>query len=72
MRVLMPVPMVRIGVMRMPVRQGRVTMPVAVRLVRRIVGVVRVLVMVVMGMAMLVHHRLVPVLMLVAFGQVQP
>ena len=68
----MPVPMVDVGVVRVRMNHWLVPVRVAVRLVRRFGGVVDVLVMFVVGMKMVVLHRLMAMLVLVPFRQVKP
>ena len=65
-----PVPMVKVRIVRMLVGDGLVPVPMRVRLDDRSVMVM--LVMLVMDMRMLVFQRLVDVLVLVSFGEMQP
>ena len=63
--------MVQVGIMRVPVDQRRVTVPMAVRLARRVVGRVVVPVMLVMGMAVRMLGRIMDMVVLVPLGEVQ-
>jgi hypothetical protein len=65
-------PMMKVGVVRMPMHKRAVPMPVSVRLTRLSVRPMRMLMMFVMRVPVLVLHRLVRMLMLMAFRQVQP
>ena len=67
----MLVPVVHVGVVRMPVRQWLVSVPMAVRFAPRIGGVVSVPVVHVVMMRMLMLDRVVGVGMVVPFGQVK-
>ena len=62
---------VQIGIMRVLVDERQVAMGMAVRLAPRIVRPMRVLMVRVMGVAVLVLERLVPVLVLMRLGEVQ-
>ena len=62
----------QIGVVRVPVWQRRVPVPVGMRLARRIVRAVRVTVMLVVAMPVLVLQRLVVMLVLVPLGEMEP
>ena len=64
------VAMMEVGVVRVPVPQPVVPVPVRMRLRRR--TFMGVLMMVVVDMTMFVLDRLVRVIMLMAFGQMQP
>ena len=70
--VFVTMPMMKVGVVRMPMHKRAVLMPVGVRLTRRSVRPMRMLMMFVMCVPVLVLHRLVRMLMLIAFRQVQP
>ena len=63
--------MVEIGVVRVPVCEGRMPVPMAVRLARWVFGAVRVLVVFVVDVPVLVFERLVAMRMIVGFGEVQ-
>ena len=65
-------PVVPVGVVRVPVHDGRVLVPVRVGLARRIVRRMRVPVMLVVAVAVLVLRRLVFMFVLVPFGDVEP
>jgi bifunctional DNA-binding transcriptional regulator/antitoxin component of YhaV-PrlF toxin-antitoxin module len=65
------VPMMDIRKMRMPVYQGRMVVPMGVRFALGIPRGVCVTVMRVVGMPVLVIERLVAVLMIVVFGEMQ-
>ncbi len=62
--------MMKIGIVRMPVPERLMPVPVRMRLACR--GFVAVLMMVVVHMTVLVLDRLVRGVVLVAFGQMQP
>ena len=66
------VPMVKVGVVRVRVRQPGVSMPMAVRLSRRVARSMRVLMVFVVHMTMLVLHRVVHVEVSVTLRQMQP
>jgi hypothetical protein len=69
------VPVMQVGVMRMGVMQRRMAVPMRMRLIDRTVmhvPIVRVLVVLVMAMAVLVLERLVPMLVVVPFGEMHP
>ena len=68
----MLVPVVQVRVVRVRVCKMLVTMPVGVRLARRVIRSVCVLVVLVVGVQMFVLHRFVMVLVLVTLGQVEP
>ena len=68
----MLVAVVQVGVVRVPVHERRVAVPVGVRLLHRPAGNVRVPVVLVVHVPVLVLHRLVRVLVLVPLGQVEP
>ena len=72
MRGAMAVPVVQIGVVRMPMHQARMAMPVGMRLAEWVGRFVLVLVVRIVAMAVLVLHRFMHMLVLVLFGQVQP
>ena len=61
-----------VGRMRLDMPDRSVRVHMGVRLARRISGKVRVLVVLVMHMGMRMRHRLVHMLVRVAFGEVQP
>ena len=65
-------PMMEIGIVRMPVHYRFMPVPVIVRLARRIVRPVHMMMVLVMRMTMLMFHRSVRMLVLVTFGQMQP
>lgn len=65
-------PVMEIGVVRVPMDEWLMPVPMTVGLADRDVRPMRVLMMLVMGMPVLMLHRFVPMLMLVAFRQVQP
>ena len=65
-------PVMQIRVMRVPVDQARVLVPMGVRLAWRIGRTMRVLMVLVVRMRMIVRGRLVDVLVFVCFGDVQP
>ena len=66
------VPVVQVRVVRVPMHQGRMPMPVGVRLARTGSRAVLVLMVCIMMMSMLVFHRVVDMLVLMPLGQVQP
>ena len=68
----MSVPMMEVRVVRMPVDQADVPMPMSVRLAGRVADAVRVLMVLVVPMPVFMFHRLVKVLVLVPLGQMQP
>ena len=68
----MSVPMMEVRVVRMPVREADVPMPMGVRFDGRIAGAMRVLMVLVVTMPVFMLHRLVNVLVLVPLGQMQP
>lgn len=68
----MAVPMVQVGIMRVPMHKRSMLMPMGVWLARRIVRRVRVVVMFIVDVPMLVLHHVVPMLMLMAFREVRP
>jgi hypothetical protein len=68
----MSVPMMEVRVVRMPVHQANVTMPMSVQFAGRIACAMRVLMMLVVTMPVFMLHRLVNVLVLVPLGQMQP
>jgi hypothetical protein len=68
----MPVGMVHVGHMRVRVTHRRMLVEMRVRLAGRIERAVRMAMVLVMNMRMGVRHRLVPVLVRVLLGQVQP
>ena len=72
MSVLVVMPMMKIGVMRVPVHNRSMLMPVRVRFSWRHVRPMRVLMVFVMRVPVLVLHRLVHMLMFVTFSQMQP
>lgn len=65
------VPVVQIGEMRMPVRYGLVTVNMRMRFTDRIVGTVVMLMMLVVAVAMGMFHRLMDMLVIVPFRQMQ-
>jgi hypothetical protein len=71
-RMTMSVPVMEVRVVRMPVDQAVVPMPMTVRFAGRVAGAVRVLMMLVVPMPVFMVHRLVNVLVLVPLGQMQP
>ena len=68
----MAVPMMQIRIVRMPMDERSMAVPMAVRLIYRIARRVGVLVVLVMRMTVFVLHRIVRVIMLVALGQMHP
>ena len=68
----MPVPMMQVGIVRVPMNQADVPVAVGVRFAGRHAGCVGVLVVRVVDVGMLVFHRLVHVRVVVTFRQVQP
>ena len=68
----MSMPMMEVRVVRMPVHQANVPVPMSVWFTGRIAGTMRVLMMLVVTMSVFMLHRLVNVLMLMTFGQMQP
>jgi hypothetical protein len=68
----MTVPVMEIGIMRVTMDERLMPVPMAVGFARRVIRPVRVLMVLVMRMPVLVLDRLVLMLMLVAFGQMQP
>ena len=66
------VPMMQVGVVRMPVHQWCMAMPVRVRFAGRVGRRMIVLMMSIVAMAMLVFHRFMNVLMLMSLCQMQP
>src|SRR5438046_1174849 len=62
---------VQIGIMRVLVDERQVAMPMRVRLALRVARSMPVLVVRVMGMAVLVLERLVPMLVLMRLGEVE-
>ena len=68
----MAMPVMKIGIVRMAVNQRLMPMPVAVRFPNWRIWAMRVLMVRVMSVPVLVFHRLVPMLVLVAFCQVKP
>jgi hypothetical protein len=68
----MTMAVMQIGIMRMSMYEGRVSVPVAVRLARGLVRPMPVLVMLVMNMLVFVLHCFVGVLVVVSLRQVQP
>ena len=67
----MPVAMVQVGQMRVRVGQRWMLVPVRMRL-GALAAAVRVLVMLVVGVAVTVRHMLVPMLMCMPLRQYQP
>jgi hypothetical protein len=67
----MPMPMMDVWVMRVLVSQRRVPVKMCVGLARWIAGLVRMLMVLVMGVPMLVLQRLVDMFVFVSFGNVQ-
>ena len=68
----MSVPVMDVGVVRMRVDKFPVAVPVGVRFAGRIIRAVDMLMMHVVMMKVLVLHQFMAMLMLVAFGQVEP
>ena len=70
----MPVPMMQVWVVRVPVNQADVPVPMTVRAPpkKRVSQTMIVPVMLVVTMPMLMLHWLVKVVVLVSLGQVQP
>ena len=70
----MPVAMVQIGIVRMPVDEPRMPMPMRMRLPRRDIRAMFMvmLVMRVMGMAMFMLHLLMDMIVLMPLRQMQP
>ena len=69
---LMAVPMMQVGIMRVTVYERFVPVPMAMGLAGRILRPVRMLMVLVMRVTMLMRHRFVSMLMLVAFREMQP
>lgn len=69
---VMPVPMMQVRVVRVPMHQADVPVPMSVRLTERVSRTMIVPVMLVVTMPVLMLHRLVKVFVLVSLGQVQP
>ena len=65
-------PMMQIGVMRVPVDEASMPVPMRMRLTLRIVRAMVVLMMLVVTMPMFMLHRCMKVFMLVPLGQMQP
>ena len=72
MRVSVAVSMMQVRVVRMPMDQRCMAMPVHMRLALRVGRRVIVLMVCIVAMAMLVLHRFMNMLMLVLLGQMQP
>ena len=68
----MTMPMMQIGIVRVPVCDADMPMPMGVRFARRIGRRVIVLMVLVMTMPMLVFHGFVQMLVLVPLGQMEP
>jgi hypothetical protein len=68
----MSMPMMEVRVVRMPVHDADVPMPMSMRFAGRVAGAMRVLMMLVVTMPVFMLHRLVNVLVLVSFRQMQP
>ena len=68
----MSMPMMEVRVVRMPVHQANVPVPMRVWFTGRIARTMRVLMMLVVTMPVFMLHRLVNVLVLVSFRQMQP
>jgi bacteriorhodopsin len=68
----MSVAMMDVGIVRMAVSQFRVMMDVGMRFARRIGWFVTMLVVLVVGVQMLVRHRLMAVRVSVALGEMKP
>ncbi len=68
----MPMPMMEVRVVRMPVHQSDVAMPMSVRFTGWITGAMRMLMMLVVTMPVFMLHRLVNVFVLVPLSQMQP
>src|SRR4051812_17947982 len=67
----MRMPVMQVRIVRVFVDHGRMPVPMRVRLANRIVWSMAMLVMFIMPMPMLMHHLVMPVLMLMLFGYVQ-
>ena len=63
---------VKVGIVRMAMPQGRVPMPVAVGLARWVAGIVRMLVMFVVPVQVFMRQRLMEMLVLVVLRQMKP
>ena len=68
----MSVAMVQVGIMRVPMRERFMAMPMRVRFSRRRAGRMRVLMMLIMHMPVFVLHGLVRMVMVMTLGEVQP
>ena len=68
----MTMSVMKVGIMGVTVGERLVAAPMAVRFARRVVRPMRVLMVLVMRMPVFMLDRLVAMLMLVAFGQMQP
>ena len=68
----MSMPMMEVRVVRMPVHQAHVPVPMSVRFARRIACAMRVLMMLVVKMPVFMLHRLVNVLVFMPLGHMQP
>jgi len=68
----MTMSVMKVGIMGVTVGERLVAVPMAVRFARRVVRPMRVLMVLVMRMPVFMLDRLVAMLMLVAFGQMQP
>ena len=66
------VPVMQVRVMRMPVHERRMTVPMHMRLSGRHVGPVVMSMVLVVPMPVLVFHRVMNVLVIVLLDQVQP
>lgn len=62
----------QIGIVRMPMHQRRMAMPVGVRLARRCIRPVLVLMMFIMAVPMLMLQDVMGMLVLMPLGQMQP
>ncbi len=65
-------PVMKVGVVRVPMHERFMPVPMTVGFTDRDVRPMCVLMVIIMDMPVLVLHRFVPMLMLVAFRQVQP
>ena len=68
----MSMTMMEVRVVRMPVHQAGVTVPMSVRFAGRIAGAMCVLMMLIGTMPVFMLHRLVNVFVLVPLSQMQP
>ena len=72
MHMLVAVPVMQIGIVRMPMHQRLMAMPVHMRLTERHVWPMYVPMMRVVAVAVLVLYRFVRMLMVVPLGEMQP